>query len=512
MPAHLCLSVTFLAGRFHGRRDGGDPEWPPAPFRLYQALLAASRAVWREGVAAERVTAALRWLERQQPPEVVAPPHQVGSALRLAVPNNDLDVVAAAWARRQEPKKQPSELKTMKTVCPIHLPESAAVHYLYRLPEPVPEEIRRHTETLCSAALSLSHLGWGVDQVAGHGRILDAAAADDLRRQPGGEVWRAVDGPATGGLRVPQAGALDALARRHQAFLGRVTEGGFVPVPPLAAFAVAGYRRATDPPDRPFAAFEIWKPVRELARLPANQSRYRPFDPVGRAAAVAGMVRHAAARAAQAAGWPVERINSYIHGHTPDGAAQARGEHADRRLAFLPLPSLTPRGVDSIRRVLVVAPPGDGEAVAWVRQALSGRELYAEGRGEPVATLSLLSERDGSLTGYVGGSAAWSTVTPLVLPGRYTRGAGRARRLVGATLKQAGWPAELVEAAEVEWREVGFRPGVDLARRYLPGRSARRLSCHVRVRFPSAVRGPLAAGAMRYRGLGVFASEPEASA
>src|SRR5687768_12299628 len=114
MPAHLCLSVTFLTERFHGRGDGGEPEWPPAPFRLFQALLAASRAVWREGAMTERATAALRWLERQQPPEVVAPRHQVGAAPRVAVPNNDLDIIAASWARGQEPKKQPSELKTLK--------------------------------------------------------------------------------------------------------------------------------------------------------------------------------------------------------------------------------------------------------------------------------------------------------------------------------------------------------------------------------------------------------------
>lgn len=31
----LCISVTFLTGRYHGE------EWPPSPARLYQALVAA---------------------------------------------------------------------------------------------------------------------------------------------------------------------------------------------------------------------------------------------------------------------------------------------------------------------------------------------------------------------------------------------------------------------------------------------------------------------------------------
>lgn len=31
----LCISVTFLTGRYHGE------EWPPSPARLFQALVAA---------------------------------------------------------------------------------------------------------------------------------------------------------------------------------------------------------------------------------------------------------------------------------------------------------------------------------------------------------------------------------------------------------------------------------------------------------------------------------------
>jgi CRISPR-associated protein Csb2 len=40
MPSYLCLSAIFLDAEFHGRRDGGEPEWPPSPLRLFQALVA----------------------------------------------------------------------------------------------------------------------------------------------------------------------------------------------------------------------------------------------------------------------------------------------------------------------------------------------------------------------------------------------------------------------------------------------------------------------------------------
>src|SRR5262245_43034384 len=121
MPSWFCLSVTFHDPSFHGRADGGDPEWPPSPLRLFQALLAAGSMRWR-GEEFDGVAAAFKWLEGQRrQPVIVAPKRHVGAPGRIAVPNNDLDVAAAAWSRGQEPKKQPSELKTLKTVRPTHL-------------------------------------------------------------------------------------------------------------------------------------------------------------------------------------------------------------------------------------------------------------------------------------------------------------------------------------------------------------------------------------------------------
>jgi len=94
MPAYLCLSVTFHDERFHGRRDGGQPEWPPSPLRLFQALVAAAEAAVRAGGLTDDPTDALRWLEQQGSPAIVAPGHLVGTPVRVAVPNNDLDILA----------------------------------------------------------------------------------------------------------------------------------------------------------------------------------------------------------------------------------------------------------------------------------------------------------------------------------------------------------------------------------------------------------------------------------
>lgn len=78
--------------------------------------------------------------------------------------------------------------------------------------------------------------------------------------------------------------------------------------------------------------------------------------------------------------------------------------------------------------------------------------------------------------------------------------------LLRKAFRQAGYSNDLVDQLELEWRDVGFRSGVDLASRYLPpenlGNAPR---VHVQVRFPSEVQGPIAVGSGRFRGFGLFA-------
>ena len=160
---------------------------------------------------------------------------------------------------------------------------------------------------------------------------------------------------------------------------------------------------------------------------------------------------------------------------------------------------------------------------------LNGSELIEEGGG-PVAMLSFIPPSDSRVTPYLEKSAVWSTVTPVILPGyddpghlrrrlRENRDADTQHRLLDQlhqrtngllrkALDHAGLSAELVSGAELEWREVGFRAGTDPASRYVrPERLGRFAAVHVRVRFANAIPGPLAIGAGRYRGLGLFANE-----
>jgi CRISPR-associated protein Csb2 len=420
----------------------------------------------------------------------------------MYVPNNSGDLMTAAWARG-DTETSMARFRVEKDVRPTHLTDNA-VHYLYPIAAVGPE-FARHKEALVTAVRSITHLGWGVDMVAGNASVMSEQEAAKLT----GERWRPSPTETATQLRVPRIGTLNALRDKHQAFLTRLSAGGFKPVPPLTAFDTVGYRRDTDLADRPVVAFEL---------RTTDFERFQPYDTTRRTPGVAGMVRNAVAdlaRLTRPFGWTDQNINTFVHGHTADGTDRASGEGADSRFSYLPLPSLERRGpgavhVGAIRRVLIAAPAEHRAAVTWAR-VLSGTVLAPLGDTLPAA-LRLLDRpagglrTDTNLGPYVGDGRVWSTVTPVVLH-RHEPTASEIRGLFVAAFRHAGFSEEVANGVVLEWRNVGFRAGVDLATRFrLPlGMTGPRF--HVRVTFPHPIRGPLAIGSGRYRGLGLFATE-----
>ena len=486
MPAALCLTLRFLdpVPRFHGRGDDGEPEWPPSPLRLFQALVCAAATRWREGQFQDYAKPALDWLERL-PATIVTPsvPRE-RFGYRMYVPNNSGDLMTAAWARG-DTETSMAKFRVEKDVRPTHL-HGDAVHYLF----PLADGTCPHLEVLRAAARSITHLGWGVDMAVGNADVLTEAQIAQLP----GEVWRqAADGAGTP-LRVPTVGTLAGLMEKHEAFLGRLSAGTFKPVPPLSAFRMVAYRRAVETAARPYCAFAILEP---------DASGNRSFDTARRARDVAAWLRHATGEACR--DWP--DAAAFVHGHDAEGK-QAKGESADRRFAYLPVPTINSalNRVEAIRRVLIAAPPGCRDRIDIVRRRLPGQELMWE--GTPMGLLNLLPTGDWVLKQYVKSAVAWSTVTPVIWPGYDDRDAGKAEKLLRKAFVDAGLSQELVDGIqELEWRQVGFRAGLDLAKNYRRPDHLTGSGYHVRVRFAHAVRGPLAVGAGRYRGLGLFAAE-----
>lgn len=526
MPAHFCVTVRFLQPLSHGRGDDDEPEWPPSPLRLFQALVAASAARWNERKELRRALPALRWLEMQPPPLIIAAPAERSPVkYRLYVPDNVGDKVGGSWARGGSASI--ADYRTEKNVRSAHL-TSDAVHFLY----PIGDDDRvsaEHRQTLSAATRSITHLGWGIDMVAASASVISEDEATGLS----GERWQPeVDSANT--RRAPLAGTVHALMERHGAFLNRIATDGFRPVPSLSAFRLVGYRRTTEAMTRPFVAFSI---------LRMDTDVFRAFDTVNQSRRVAGMMRGIASSVARSTGWSEEAINTFILGH---GESREETKHqpvGPRRFAFLPLPSIEVRGagkqavVGSIRRVIVTT-FGDGceSQVDWARLAMSNQALTDEGSKEPVAVLSLTGETERAIRNYTRRSSRWATVTPVVLPGyddpaHYRRRLNdkidgqekirlltalndRIDRLLRKAIVQSGFSATLAEHVEIEWRKVGFWPGTDLAGRYRVADYLRRFTrYHVRLRWRDArggavdVPGPICLGGGRFCGMGLFAAE-----
>ncbi|MCI0700789.1 MAG: type I-U CRISPR-associated protein Csb2 [Planctomycetia bacterium] len=520
MSKFLCITVRFLQPLSHGRGDGDEPEWPPSPLRarnyspsrtsrqsdepewppsplrVFQALVAAAAGRWNERMRLEYAVPALEWLAKQPAPTVVAAvgvPSDV--KYRLYVPDNVGDKVAKSW-RSGNVNASIADYRTEKDVRPTHL-TGDAVHYLHSIPDS-DSGLSEFKQTLIDAARSITHLGWGVDMVAGNAVEMTEEKAAKLTKE-GGECWRPTkDGSGTP-LRVPRAGTLDALMKKHEAFLNRLADDGFRPVPPLTAFTVVGYRRDSEPASRPWVAFRI----ASVDPDDANPS----FDTSNKCRDVAAWLRCAVAAVCER--WPFPDFASFVHGHDENGS-QLKGEHADQRFMYLPLPTINAklRRVDSIRRVLVAAPPDRRDRIDWLRLRLPGQELLWNGDGkvEEKGVLNSLSASDWVLQQYTAASRVWSTVTPVVLH-RHEVGGAEICGLLKDAFRHAGFSEEVVDRLELDWRGVGFRAGVDLATRYLTPDTTTGPRYHVRVQFAHPVRGPLAVGAGRYRGMGLFAME-----
>ena len=265
MSSVLCIVLRFLdpVPQFHGRGDNGDPEWPPSPLRLFQALVAASATRWRENQFRESARPALQWLETIKPSVVVPEAPGESFGYRMYVPNNSGDLMTAAWARG-DTETSMAKFRVEKDVRPIRL-RGEAVYFLF----PLREDNCPFFKILQAAARSVTHFGWGIDIVAGNAEILTESEAVGLP----GEVWRPASDQSGTTLRVPKEGTLDDLIEKHGKFLGRLSDNSFKPVPPLSAFQVVSYRRATDPPQRQYAAFTLLKP---------DASGMRSFDTVRR--------------------------------------------------------------------------------------------------------------------------------------------------------------------------------------------------------------------------------------
>ena len=499
MRQYLRISATFIDPLYHGRADAAQPEWPPSPLRVFQAIVAANGRAIQAQVP---LRGALAWLEAQPAPLIIAPEAHGTAGYVLSVPNNAMDLVAKAWAKGNyhgTGDSNPATHRTMKAVRPLRMVTGDAVHYLWRMEED--DDIQQHVEALNEAARNAYALGWGRDFVAVHADVVFAATAEEII----GQRWKPCTTQNGTPLRKPAVGTLEALCTRHEAFMKRVGKSGkqLRPVPPLTRFDVVGYRHAEDSPVRPHAVFEL---RRDDGNFHVHSQR--------RLMHIAGMTRHLAKTLmtqSPPSGVPEDWVERYVMGHREEGC----DDHA--QFAYVPLPSIGHQHADqAIRRVMLVAPVGDDGWLEHSARRLAGQRLVPEQGnefgGEQPPYLHRV-QHDNVAGFYTQPARRWASVTPVILPGHDDKKPAKTRKLIEKALAQAGIEAP----CSYEWSAFSRFSKSYSAHKYgkdkkpqgyfRPDHLLDKTAVHLTLTFEDCleVPGPLTIGAGRHCGFGLMA-------
>jgi CRISPR-associated protein Csb2 len=466
------ISATFLTGRYHGE------EWPPSPARLLQALVSAAhtgrnRTIWPS------IKEGLLWLEQQAAPNIRTRTQQPLSTYKIAVPNNDFDVVAKEWAAGRP--ADPSKLRTLKDIKPRAIDYAEVtphVQYTWHVDES--DSALKAARSLLPAIHSLYSLGWGIDMA-----FADCVIGED-NTTSGWIEWI----PSNRGeqLAVPVPGFLEDLGATYRRFVARSSGKGVDTDTRPSVYRLQRYER-TGLNRPPYATFG-------LRTLDDEDTFSQPWEKL---VEIAAWVRHAAGQylTNEILG---ESITAYVFGH-PENSADA-----NHRLSYIPIPSIHPFRADArVRRIMVTEPIGTtGHVTGILTSKWRAAVLKKDGRD-----ICLLSPREDSVTAlYTGVGTRWNSVTPVILHGHNaTHGAvslTKTEKLLLRAFAMAGRPDSIIKS--LAFQNAPLWPGTGAATSIrVPGHLENYPRYHVQVNFREPVAGPLLAGIGRHFGLGVFA-------
>ena len=504
---HLAIHVHLLEERWHGL-----PEWPPAPFRLFQALVAAAA---RGEHVSERDANALRWLETRPAPVILAPISIPGAHYTNFVPNNDLDAVGG------DPDKV-EKIRVGKDIRPRLFTRLPAFTYVWRdAAEAAPEET---WHTLQSIVHRLYQFGRGVDMAFASIEMIDDARLEELANQPDVLRFEPQEAGHDNLQPVPEPGSLESLLERFRASRQRLQaeRQGRKKV-------IWRFRQPPKPRARSVCyACPAHMRLYEL-RSADDESAFAPWPRTDIVTLVEKLRDAAAQRLGNALQDRREEIERYLVGRN------ASKHDKDRRIRIIPLPSIGhAHAGGSIRRVLVEVPQGSPlhpDDIFWAFEGLSPEEEINWQTGEIVtkaktrlvtATDTIFPTRHYRIGnwGNFPPELRWRTVTPAALPVKRGGCTGTARlmhetlaiRAVKQALRHAGITARPVR---IHVQREPFDRNADRAERYSPQSDpdlAQRFQparlWHVDITFDRPIRGPLLIGDGRYLGLGLMAPVP----
>jgi len=505
---HLLLTVRWLDDRYHGLLDREGPrEWPPSPFRLFQALVAG---VARCGELEFSMGESLEWLQSLDAPVIIAPRSRAGRIFTRFVPNNDGDKI---------PDRQ--KRLTGKTSRPTVMLDPPVIHYLWA----IGEKDSPHARRICVAARCLTCLGWGIDMAYGNGRLIEHDEIAELK----GARWNPRPGSARddGLLRVPilnrdsNESTLFDLKRAHESALLRIQHGkplNTVDKPRVYNRVV--YASTERPLGRPYAVFALRTDDGEFFRYPHAKLIH-----------IAGMLRKAAIDAMDPDknGYPPpdvddpkQWVESFVAGH--------RDQSSDihQQFSYIPLPSIGHEHADAmIRRVMIIAPFNQDAHLGHLREQIDGIRLTPEADSDIDSPPTLDRIRPDNVAHcYLATAEGWQTVTPVILPGHNDHKPEKTIKLIRRALRQSG----IDTPCEFKWQATPFFKNTLSAHKYdhqgrhvgyhRPAHLKDLTAVHLHIRFghravnsdvdspwiPEAIPGPVVIGAGRHCGLGLMAA------
>lgn len=455
----LVIDIDFLTGRYDagGDQDRRDGEWPPHPARLFCALVAAARD------DSDRV--ALRWLESQPPPTVLAAAEHLTQVRSSYVVTNSTEKKGGNLSHpgRTNGLRERRHVVPAQARCRMLWPEADVDADLVL--------------TLDRLARRIPYLGRSTGVVTVTARVRADGAPMDTDEGDLETYLPCRRAEAQASLRIPYPGYLEELEGLHEAGM-----------PAWEASRSTGYRRASLAvvPREP-AAPSVYSDVVIL--------RFTQDKPSGRMTTV---FTEALRRRVMAVA--PDPLPAALHGHDANGTPH---------VAFLGLPDVEHEHADGHLIGLAVAVPDlpVEQRRTIVQGVLGGRDAngcltlrvprvgdvelcYEPGLVRPWAARPERWRRGGK---------HWVSATPMVLD-RYPR-RGDIETEVRHSCLIAGLPAP----AQIE---ISTHPmitgGVLMLPRDLPATAKGRLFRHVALTFDTDVAGPMLIGAGRYLGTGLF--------
>ncbi len=499
MERALLIAVRFHEGRYHGA--GG---WPPAPARLFQAIMAGAA---KGATVPDDACATLEWLERLPPPMIAAPRGAPGHGYTSFVPNNDLDA-ALTGKKASDLEGAVASIRSGKTIRPILFDAAAPVLYCWFF-----DGTDFRATALCKLAEYLYQLGRGVDMAWASATVLDADEARERLSAHGGIVYRPSTGDHLHGstdraLLCPQLGTTHSLAARFEGMRTRFRRGGSNRTPV----------RVFVQPARPLLGSVVYNaPPKRLAfalRGAEVPGEFAPRRLSEVTALVAEARNRAAARLCEAIPARTEDINRYLVGRGATDADKAA------RVRIVPVPSIGHSHADmTVRRLAVYVPqscPLRADDVAWA----FAQVVWTDADGVILAELQPVDD-DAMAERYERSGRYWRSVTSLALttarrrridPARASDeakdAAERAREEVRAVhaVRQALRHAEIgMSPTSVRVQREPFDSRGERAEAFATGtRFPNEALWHASLTFAAPLGGPLLLGDGRYLGLGLM--------